>query len=360
MSDGSMADLRRQVIDLTESTELPVVHHRKKRPHVEGTPVVPKNGPKARNWCFTLNNPLIRGDDFLEQLKTVPGFRYVVFQQERGENGTPHFQGYIQFGVQKTLQTLKNQVSNAAHFEMARGTVEDNKKYCTKEETRVDGPWTFGEAVSERQRSDLLAVAKKLQAGATLQQVAQEFPVEMIRYGSGLYKYKRACPPPPLLRQVECALYIGPTGTGKTYKALMDNPEDVFKKDRTQWWDGYNGQKTVVMDEFVGAASKIQLDHLLQLLDPYRVQTEVKGGFEWLLAERIIFTSNLHPWNWYDIGDRLEQYKALARRFARVLIFTDHQVWTELTGEAKTTFFMDPEFYGYQKTGPVGQKKTPL
>lgn len=101
--------------------------------------------PKARNWCFTLNNP---GD-------VRPTFEdwatYLVYQLEEGENGTPHLQGYVQTS-QKTLPFMKQWLPRA-HFEPAKGTADDNTKYCTKE-PRLDGPWTEGEPRRQGKRSD--------------------------------------------------------------------------------------------------------------------------------------------------------------------------------------------------------------
>ena len=58
------------------------------------------------NWVFTLNNP---------QPEENPSFwpsRYVVYQLERGEEGTPHYQGYIVFYSNKTLSAVKKMSLN--------------------------------------------------------------------------------------------------------------------------------------------------------------------------------------------------------------------------------------------------------
>lgn len=47
----------------------------------------------ARNYCFTLNNPTDREIEALQAADT----KYVVYQHERGENGTHHLQGYVVF-----------------------------------------------------------------------------------------------------------------------------------------------------------------------------------------------------------------------------------------------------------------------
>jgi len=52
----------------------------------------------TRAWCFTLNNYTEEERDALRSLKC----KYIVFGYERGEEGTPHLQGYVHLSTQKT------------------------------------------------------------------------------------------------------------------------------------------------------------------------------------------------------------------------------------------------------------------
>lgn len=40
----------------------------------------------------------------------------------------------------------------------------------------------------------------------------------------------------------------GPTGTGKTRGVRARFP-DAYLKSNTKWWDGYNGESVVILDE---------------------------------------------------------------------------------------------------------------
>lgn len=86
----------------------------------------------AKHWCFTLNN-YSRGDitDIKEMSSAiVPRF---VFQEEKGENGTPHLQGYVQFATKKRPKGIfKN---HKIHWEKTRD-VKKAIEYCQKEDTR--------------------------------------------------------------------------------------------------------------------------------------------------------------------------------------------------------------------------------
>lgn len=99
----------------------------------------------ARNWCFTLNNPTPEEVLTLEAIREQPWFRYYVYQTEQGENGTPHIQGYVQVKKLVSMKFIKDAISNRVHVEVARGSVEKNKNYCTKLEGRLTEPVEFGE-----------------------------------------------------------------------------------------------------------------------------------------------------------------------------------------------------------------------
>lgn len=86
---------------------------------------------KCRKYVFTLNNYLQEEVDkiklFLEQ-KTLK----FIFGYEVGENGTPHLQGYMEFKNPVHFDSLKK-VNSRWHLEKARGNVDDNFNYCSKD-----------------------------------------------------------------------------------------------------------------------------------------------------------------------------------------------------------------------------------
>ena len=76
------------------------------------------------------------------------------------------------------MKTLKNKFKKAgfndAHIEMRKGTVQDCVDYCSKEETRVDGPWRGGEINLKDQqgsRSDLAELRRQIMDGASVSEV---------------------------------------------------------------------------------------------------------------------------------------------------------------------------------------------
>ena len=132
------------------------------------TPRTPKGAVKR--WCFTVNNPgawepLADVDDMAE-------IGYIVWQTERGDReGTKHIQGYVRFQRRMRLNAVKQFFKRRdMHLEGARGSEAQNKDYCTKESSRVDG--THGEASEydpkqgqQGRRSDLEAIAEEVKPG---------------------------------------------------------------------------------------------------------------------------------------------------------------------------------------------------
>lgn len=101
------------------------------------------NMPRAKHWIVVVNNP--NDDD--RSVFASEAFKnkvtYYIYQIERGSSGTPHIQAYISFQRQVRETTVKAFFPRC-HMEVARGSPEQNKTYCSKEEGRVEGPFEHG------------------------------------------------------------------------------------------------------------------------------------------------------------------------------------------------------------------------
>lgn len=60
------------------------------------------------------------------------------------------------------------------HVELAKGDEASNVAYCSKQETRVLGPFSFGEAAAPGKRSDLAAVRELVKSGKGMRDVLNE------------------------------------------------------------------------------------------------------------------------------------------------------------------------------------------
>lgn len=115
----------------------------------------------------------------------------------------------------------------------------------------------------------------------------------------------------PSAMEREVIVYWGPSGVGKSRKAWEEAGLEAYPKDpNSKYWDGYQGQENVVMDEFRG---KIDISHLLRWFDRYPVCVEQKFGACVFKARKIWVTSNLDPREWFPDLDE-ETKAALLRR----------------------------------------------
>lgn len=261
---------------------------------------------QSKNWVFTLNNPTAEEETGIRTWVPSAQAKYIVYQHEVGENGTPHIQGYVQLINKKRLNGMKG-LQPRAHWEKRRGTHEEAEAYCTKADSRAqadaepyrDGVPTRGAG----QRNDLLALKEAVDGGASEVQLWDEHFGTMVRHDRAIKRYTVIKRQNARTWHTNTTVYWGPSGTGKSRRALHDGGTDAFwlpkPTGQTLWFDGYDGHKTVVIDEFYGWIAR---DQLQRMCDRYPLLVQTKGGTVPFVAEKIIITSNQHPRDWWRIG----------------------------------------------------------
>lgn len=291
-------------------------------------------GSPQRHWVFTiqcdaLDEPAVHALRRAWRPPTVTttggkGLRYIVCQQEVGhESGRLHWQGYLQCGQPTRASGVRTLLSCPwAWVKPARGNAQQARAYCMKEDTRLSGsePHESGSIAVEAQgkRNDLAAVASMVKDGKSLADIASEHAECFMRYHSGIMKYmhvQRAAQMSSLRRpDLQVIVIWGPPGSGKSRWA-WDTYPDLYNlavgSSQTVWWDGYEGQETVLIDDFQGG---IPFRLMLNYLDVYAIQAPVKGSMVWLSFKRIVITSNLFYADWYSKESQRRDMSALQRR----------------------------------------------
>jgi hypothetical protein len=113
----------------------------------------------------------------------------------------------------------------------------------------------------------------------------------------------------------------GRTGTGKTrfcYEQIKDST--YWSPGDYQWFDGYEGQRIVIIDDYRG---EYPLPLFLKLLDRYPMRVPVKGSFVEWCPKKIFITSNIEPAHWYQTD--YESNCAMLRR-----LNTIHNITSDL------------------------------
>lgn len=269
---------------------------------------------------FTINNPAGSSPRDWE------GVQYCIWQLEKGENGTPHLQGYVVMKKRSRLSAMKK-LDPTAHWEVRKGTHQQAVDYCKKEETRIGGPWEIGAVKGQGTRSDLLAVKDMLDSGRPMREVATTHFGVFTKYYKGFNEYLKLTGK-PREGPVTVTVYYGPSGTGKTRRAAWEAgvdaywlaPPNVFQG--SVWWDGYDGETTVVIDEFYGW---IPREQMLRICDRYPLMVQTKGGNKHLRATRFIITSNVNPSEWWP----RKGLGAMERRLTEQVYMGGPDVWEE-------------------------------
>jgi len=103
----------------------------------------PTGSPSSRRWLITDNT--IAEDFNTESYKDKFGdkVKFATWQKEKAASGKVHIQAYIKM-VKTTRLTGMKELLGMVHAEVAKGNDEQCVAYCSKEDTRLEGPWEFG------------------------------------------------------------------------------------------------------------------------------------------------------------------------------------------------------------------------
>lgn len=300
--------------------------------------------PKYRAWSWTHWEDKISQTDL--QHKLLESVFSVFGRETCPTTGKVHFQGYTYLKNPRSFNGWRKFLGEGCHTEPAKGTPAENVQYCSKgeqsktewQECKDQGEnyglnsdvWTHGEQPKQGVRSDLITLrdlASKAQCVSDLYQSQDEGTLSSLaRYPRFVAAVAAAAQKKRTRewRNVEVIVNYGKTGLGKTrgpYEegAYMWHPP---AKGQKEWWDGYDGEEILLIDEFYG---QLTIDRMFVLMDGYQIRLEIKNGFTYAQWTKIYITSNINPKEWYkNCPDA--KWDALNRRFSKIVHFTDFMV----------------------------------
>lgn len=301
-----------------------------------------KKDVQARGWMLTIPAENHDTEQVRQMLASIAPAS--VFQLEEGAiTGYKHYQAYVQLQSPRRWSTMKNLLAEKGfddtHFEKQWATGAACYRYCTKEESRIDGPWVLGRIqMNDRQgeRTDIAKLKKMvLEDGLSYEDILMSDDTgNAARYRTMLKDLEEARLEKRLEQQawrdVEVNYLHGPTGVGKTRLVFERYKPSEFYRivNYRNPWDRYKGQKVVVFDEFTGQSA---IEEMLVWLDGYIVQLPARYSDKLSAYNTVWVLSNL-PFNELYQYKPAEQRAAFRRRFTHIYRMEQRGTLTEETG----------------------------
>lgn len=266
---------------------------------------------KARYWILTIHTGTNSWKPFTELPKDVQWCRG---QKEIGSNtNAEHWQIFVAFSKAVRLSKIKS-IFGACHAEPTRS--EAAESYVWKDETRIEGSqFEIGQkAIQRNKKEDWNRLRQQAQSG-NLEAIAEENPNLYITHYRNLklIAMDNMAKPNDLTSPSGIWIY-GPPGVGKSFFVRQQYGHDLYLKAQNKWWDGYQGQKNVLLDDL---DSNI-LGHYLKIwADQYAFMAECKGSSIQIRPNNFIITSNYKP---EDLFHDPVLAAAIRRRFYMIFI----------------------------------------
>ncbi len=266
--------------------------------------------------------------EFVKQIRSKKNITYLICQQEESPTTKrKHLQGYLEskrsYGKYKALATYLNYTT--IHLEERKGSQKQAIDYCNKSETQTLSAQSIGIPIIIKQGQKFNKVWADIQESRTQYDICDRNAGMYMRYSTGIEKmrmihlkrFNRTKAP-------DVIVIIGKAGIGKT-RYIYDVEEflNIYRlpngNNGNLWFDGYDPieQKVLLIDDFKGW---IKYQKMLQIIDRYSINVEVKGGMVPLMVEKIYITSNFEIDDWYV---NIPDLTALKRRVTKTLRETD-------------------------------------
>lgn len=261
-----------------------------------------------------MNNPETSGDEYLAKIHKDTGATYTCGQLERGAQGTLHLQFFLNFHQKARISKITG-VDKRIHCEPVKVN-NGADTYCMKSDTRVEGPWEFGDRPFKRNsKVDWDLIKNSAQIG-DLDSIPAQIYVTHYPKLKAIAKDHMVFPPDS--DHLKGIWIYGPSGVGKSRSARKEYPGS-YPKLCNKWWDGYQGQKTVIMDD-LGPDHECLAQQLKIWTDHYSCLLETKGGAIPAQYDWFIVTSQ------YSIEEIFKDHRtveALLRRFKVIHMLDD-------------------------------------
>lgn len=272
----------------------------------------PIKSKQARGWILTINAPPegvteASMPEFIQRQLAPRSPVYAIFAQEEAPStGHVHWHGVVRFPsavrgsvllkffpgahIDSMALDLPN-VLRCISYVTKGGRIIYKEGQIPSEVAKKPKPKTqkeeFDEVIQEiKQQKQLTSKISESYVYARNQRFLDQFIC------------KQACPDiwdgELLLKNI---WIWGPPGTGKSSLAwdfITKNGLTVYVKNQNKWWDGYNGQQVILIEDVSPDKMKVLTDHMKVWGDRYPFTMEIKGSSQFCHSPTFYFivTSN--------------------------------------------------------------------
>lgn len=318
--------------------------------------------PGTLYYAFTLNNYTETQENYLKQFAAEYCDRLMYGREEAPTTGTKHLQGCFQLKIRRLRDPTKNILIRMdpsfreMHLEPQKKVYLANANYCEKSENCYFYPSKEANFSKEgkvvTKKNAKYEEALKLAREGNFEEISAEM---LIKHEPRLIKqYVEHQKVENMMLDNQHGNFFqdffilihGETGVGKSFSVstflyclnefwkwycnvmkLTYQPIEAYLKKCNKWWDGYRGQKAVVIEEVEPNWFRLSGNMLKQLLDQYPFPVECKGAtINKIRPQWVIMTSNyslkqlcskedgtLIAENYYPLKRRVFEYNMRSR-----------------------------------------------
>lgn len=275
----------------------------------------------GKNLFLTYPKCLLEKIHVQEFLLSLVGVEFMLIARELHQDGTPHI--HVFMTLNKKINTTSVKYFDIAGYHGNYQTARDSDDVIEYLKKSDKEPLSYGQYVGNSQTAVQKRAAKNKQMlSLPLHELVDTGLIHISQYKQvkesiQLYKVDKVSVPDYMPK--ECIWIYGKTGIGKS-RYIRDNyGGQTFFKSMNKWWCGYEGQPTVLIDDFdMGGQC---LGHYLKIwADCYSFNAEVKGSVVKPVIKNFFITSQYLPRDiWCHGEDQTkwddEMRDAVERRF---------------------------------------------
>lgn len=276
---------------------------------------------QRKNWVFTLPKEHMDPDVLKNKLDVIASYA-IVGLETAPTTGLKHYQGYMQLKQKRSLFYLKQNFTDKAHMEVAKGTGRQNKIYCSKENVFLE----IGQLSTSGQSHELQVISadfklpwhelmEKYIQNPTMIKNLQKIRVayrEFHQLGLRLPNPYEEFDKPVWVDDLELSLNEQPRrnidwlwseegNTGKTafcYYLLHKHPKQVFYSPGAKMADfayAYSGEPYVIFDIPRDKQDYLQYSILEGLCNGVLFSSKYESGLKYFAKPKILVVANFQP-----------------------------------------------------------------